>query len=175
MNSCTALIFSSHFSPFLNSTSYINFLCRLFPLQTHIFISDFVNKLFPIHFWWLTRCVLLFVYLLFFIFRFSLDATPAKRFIATNPVVEMDGDEMTRIIWQFIKEKLIFPYVKVNVVHISCDAALCSNSVQWPNAMHAPSLSLLSGGMSLLRFGIATSWLDQWSNYHWCCACSFKT
>lgn len=25
----------------------------------------------------------------------------------------MDGDEMTRIIWQFIKEKLIFPYVKV--------------------------------------------------------------
>lgn len=42
------------------------------------------------------------------------DAAPAKRFVAVNPVVEMDGDEMTRIIWQFIKEKLIFPYVKVN-------------------------------------------------------------
>ena len=26
-----------------------------------------------------------------------------------TPVVEMDGDEMTRIIWEFIKEKLIFP------------------------------------------------------------------
>lgn len=26
----------------------------------------------------------------------------------------MDGDEMTRIIWQFIKDKLIFPYVKVS-------------------------------------------------------------
>lgn len=36
-----------------------------------------------------------------------------KRFEATNPIVEMDGDEMTRIIWQSIKDKLIFPYVKV--------------------------------------------------------------
>ena len=26
-----------------------------------------------------------------------------------NPIVEIDGDEMTRIIWKFIKEKLIFP------------------------------------------------------------------
>lgn len=37
----------------------------------------------------------------------------AKRVVAKNPVVEMDGDEMTRIIWSMIKEKLIFPYVKV--------------------------------------------------------------
>ena len=27
-----------------------------------------------------------------------------------NPVVELDGDEMTRIIWDFIKKKLILPY-----------------------------------------------------------------
>jgi hypothetical protein len=33
--------------------------------------------------------------------------------VAKNAVVEMDGDEMTRIIWAMIKEKLIFPYVKV--------------------------------------------------------------
>lgn len=32
-----------------------------------------------------------------------------------NPIVEMDGDEMTRIIWQFIKEKLILPYVDVDL------------------------------------------------------------
>lgn len=32
-----------------------------------------------------------------------------------NPVVEMDGDEMTRIIWQFIKDKLILPYVDVDL------------------------------------------------------------
>lgn len=44
---------------------------------------------------------------------FSVDGT-AKRVVAKNPVVEMDGDEMTRIIWSMIKEKLIFPYVKVS-------------------------------------------------------------
>ena len=32
-----------------------------------------------------------------------------------NPVVEIDGDEMTRIIWQKIKEKLIFPYLDVDL------------------------------------------------------------
>ncbi len=32
-----------------------------------------------------------------------------------NPVVEMDGDEMTRIIWQFIKDKLIFPYLDLEI------------------------------------------------------------
>ena len=33
----------------------------------------------------------------------------------TNPVVEVDGDEMTRIIWKFIKEKLILPYIEVDI------------------------------------------------------------
>lgn len=32
-----------------------------------------------------------------------------------NPVVELDGDEMTRIIWTFIKNKLIFPYLDLDV------------------------------------------------------------
>jgi isocitrate dehydrogenase len=32
-----------------------------------------------------------------------------------NPVVELDGDEMTRIIWQFIKDRLILPYVDVEL------------------------------------------------------------
>jgi isocitrate dehydrogenase len=34
-----------------------------------------------------------------------------------NPVVELDGDEMTRIIWAFIKEQLILPYLDVDVVY----------------------------------------------------------
>jgi isocitrate dehydrogenase len=34
-----------------------------------------------------------------------------------NPVVEMDGDEMTRIIWQFIKDKLIHPYLDIDLLH----------------------------------------------------------
>ena len=33
----------------------------------------------------------------------------------TNPVVELDGDEMTRIIWSFIKEKLILPYLDLDI------------------------------------------------------------
>lgn len=40
-----------------------------------------------------------------------------SRIVAKNPVVEMDGDEMTRIIWENIKEKLIFPYVKVECLY----------------------------------------------------------
>ena len=35
----------------------------------------------------------------------------------TNPVVEMDGDEMTRIIWQLIKDKLIHPYLDIDLLY----------------------------------------------------------
>src|SRR3954463_9596530 len=34
-----------------------------------------------------------------------------------NAVVELDGDEMTRIIWEFIKEQLILPYLDVELVY----------------------------------------------------------
>ena len=39
----------------------------------------------------------------------------AKKIKAEGPVVELDGDEMTRIIWEFIKEKLILQYVDVDL------------------------------------------------------------
>ena len=32
-----------------------------------------------------------------------------------NPIVELDGDEMTRIIWEFIKNKLILPYIDLGI------------------------------------------------------------
>ena len=32
-----------------------------------------------------------------------------------NPIVELDGDEMTRIIWEFIKNKLILPYIDIGI------------------------------------------------------------
>ncbi len=35
------------------------------------------------------------------------------RIVTRRPVVEMDGDEMTRVLWKWIKEKLIFPHVDV--------------------------------------------------------------
>ncbi|MBS3953058.1 MAG: isocitrate dehydrogenase (NADP(+)) [Methylomicrobium sp.] len=38
-----------------------------------------------------------------------------KKIVVNSPVVEMDGDEMTRIIWHFIKQKLILPYVDVPI------------------------------------------------------------
>src|SRR5579872_1805539 len=38
-----------------------------------------------------------------------------KKIKVANPVVELDGDEMTRIIWKFIKDKLILPYLDVDI------------------------------------------------------------
>ena len=34
-----------------------------------------------------------------------------------NPVVELDGDEMTRIIWKIIKEKLILPFLDIDLLY----------------------------------------------------------
>ena len=38
-----------------------------------------------------------------------------KKIKVENPIVELDGDEMTRIIWKFIKDKLILPYIEVDI------------------------------------------------------------
>ena len=38
-----------------------------------------------------------------------------KKIKVANPVVELDGDEMTRIIWKFIKDKLILPYLEIDI------------------------------------------------------------
>ncbi|EAU40299.1 Isocitrate/isopropylmalate dehydrogenase:Isocitrate dehydrogenase NADP-dependent, eukaryotic [Fulvimarina pelagi HTCC2506] len=40
---------------------------------------------------------------------------PMAKIKVENPVVELDGDEMTRIIWQFIKEKLVHPYLDIDL------------------------------------------------------------
>src|SRR6056297_3287017 len=34
-----------------------------------------------------------------------------------NPIVELDGDEMTRIIWEFIKKKLVLPYLDIDLLY----------------------------------------------------------
>ncbi len=39
----------------------------------------------------------------------------ASKINVANPVVELDGDEMTRIIWKFIKDKLILPYLNLDI------------------------------------------------------------
>jgi len=40
-----------------------------------------------------------------------------------NPVVELDGDEMTRVIWAFIKEKLILPYLDIDIKYFDLGIA----------------------------------------------------
>lgn len=42
-------------------------------------------------------------------------ATQMQKIKVKNPVVELDGDEMTRIIWQNIKDKFIFPYLDIDL------------------------------------------------------------
>ncbi|KAF8524919.1 isocitrate dehydrogenase [Hysterangium stoloniferum] len=42
-------------------------------------------------------------------------ATEQNKIIVVNPVVELDGDEMTRIIWKKIREELILPYLKLDI------------------------------------------------------------
>ena len=39
----------------------------------------------------------------------------AARITVRGPVVDLDGDEMTRIIWHFIKDKLILPYLDIDL------------------------------------------------------------
>ncbi|HPC38585.1 MAG TPA: isocitrate/isopropylmalate family dehydrogenase, partial [Exilispira sp.] len=39
----------------------------------------------------------------------------AEKIKMAVPLVEMDGDEMTRILWQIVKEKLLHPYIDLNV------------------------------------------------------------
>lgn len=38
-----------------------------------------------------------------------------KKIVVKNKVAELDGDEMTRIIWKMIKDKLINPYLDLNI------------------------------------------------------------
>ena len=33
-----------------------------------------------------------------------------------NPIVDLNGDEMARVIWEKIKEKLIFPFLDINLI-----------------------------------------------------------
>ena len=57
-----------------------------------------------------------------------------------NPVVEMDGDEMTRIIWKFIKDQLILSYLDLNIEYYDLsvtlrDATEDKNTIQAANAV----------------------------------------
>ncbi|CAL1358076.1 unnamed protein product [Linum trigynum] len=46
---------------------------------------------------------------------FASSSSSSDRVKVQSPIVEMDGDEMTRIIWKMIKDKLIFPYLDLDI------------------------------------------------------------
>ena len=43
-----------------------------------------------------------------------------------NPVVELDGDEMTRIIWRLIREKLIHPYLDIELKYFDLRSSIAT-------------------------------------------------
>src|SRR5690625_2483512 len=51
----------------------------------------------------------------FFLLSDSTTREAMAKIKVSNPIVELDGDEMTRIIWDFIKRKLILPYLDVDL------------------------------------------------------------
>src|ERR1700676_4625484 len=55
-----------------------------------------------------------------------------------NPVVEMDGDEMTRIIWQWIREHLILPYLEIDLKYY--DVSIKKRDETNPNMVDGPLL-----------------------------------
>ena len=85
-----------------------------------------------------------------------------------NPVVELDGDEMTRIIWDFIKKKLILPYLDIDLKYydlgieerdrtedkITVDAAKRSrNTASASNARPSPRMR-----QRVEEFGLKQMW-----------------
>ena len=51
----------------------------------------------------------------------------------TTPLVEMDGDEMTRILWKMIKDELLLPFIDLKTEYYACQAALRLPSVLCPS------------------------------------------
>ncbi|MDX2083361.1 MAG: NADP-dependent isocitrate dehydrogenase, partial [Rickettsiales bacterium] len=63
-----------------------------------------------------------------------------KKILVKNPVVEIDGDEMTRVIWQIIKEKLILPNLEIDLKYfdlgiLNRDATLDQVTIDAANAI----------------------------------------
>jgi len=63
----------------------------------------------------------------------------AAKIKVDNPVVDMDGDEMTRIIWKYIKEKLILPYLDIDIQYydLSIENRDATNDQVTIDAAHA--------------------------------------
>ena len=69
-----------------------------------------------------------------------------------SPIVELDGDEMTRIIWAFIKEQLILPYLDVDLQYF--DLGIESRDATDDQTGQKVHETVNGDGMGL-RFGVA--------------------
>ena len=86
-----------------------------------------------------------------------------------SPVVEIDGDEMTRIIWEFIKNKLILPYVDLDIKYydlgltnrdntddqITTDSANAIKKIGFPLVDSVIQRSLVATGGTVLASKLA--------------------
>ena len=69
-----------------------------------------------------------------------------------NPVVELDGDEMTRIIWSFIKDQLITPYLDVELKYFDpCQATSIPVAAPASTIRYGSQASLLGRGSRAAR------------------------
>ncbi len=85
-----------------------------------------------------------------------------------NPIVELDGDEMTRIIWQFIKDKLILPYLDVDLKYFDLsiqnrDATFDQITVDAANAIKQYSVGVKCATITpdegrVEEFGLKEMW-----------------
>ena len=74
-----------------------------------------------------------------------------------NPVVELDGDEMTRIIWDLIKKKLILPYLDVDLHYYDLsvenrDATEDKVTVEAAEAIKKPDATISTNPVSRGRY-----------------------
>ncbi|MGI4876547.1 MAG: NADP-dependent isocitrate dehydrogenase [Janthinobacterium lividum] len=85
-----------------------------------------------------------------------------------NPVVELDGDEMTRIIWQWIREQLILPYLDVDLIYFDLsienrDATDDRVTVQSANAIKQHGVGVKCATITpdearVVEFGLKKMW-----------------
>lgn len=91
-----------------------------------------------------------------------------QKITVQNPVVELDGDEMTRIIWSFIKEQLILPYLNVDIKYYDLgmenrDATNDEVTVEAANAIKKYNVGIKCATITpdearVVEFGLKKMW-----------------
>ena len=70
-----------------------------------------------------------------------------RKVTVPNAIVEMDGDEMTRVIWKMIKEKLIFPFLDLNIIYF--DLSITNRDATNDAVTEAAALAIKQHGVGI--------------------------